>query len=146
MPVIWVGILKNNAGHCSAGMRWGGEGQIGQRRMEQRDTSQKTVKPRFHSIPPVCTSLFPSLFSFSSLSLFSHQAWRQTALTWRDPECSWCCFEFLLPFTHAPSSAYRTVVWQLQSGKRKADRLNFLNYKLVSTTERGQYTLKLPKN
>lgn len=42
MPVIRVDILKNNAGHCSAGMRGGlGAVGIGQRRTEQRDACQK---------------------------------------------------------------------------------------------------------
>ena len=42
MPVIWVDILKNNAGHSSAGMRGGlGAVVIGQRRTEQRHVNQK---------------------------------------------------------------------------------------------------------
>lgn len=68
IPVIWVDILKSNAGHCSAGMLGGlGAVGIGQRRTEQREASQQTAKPLF--IPsPVSTSFFLLIFSPSSSS------------------------------------------------------------------------------
>lgn len=98
IPVIWVDILKSNAGHCSAGML-GGLGREGRSREKQVN---RLLNP-FLSLP-LSAHLFFFLFFPPPLLLllFSDHAWWQTALIHlaQDPESAWChrLCESLLPF------------------------------------------------
>ncbi len=121
MPVIWVDILKIMQGTALQACVGGQE--LSDRDRAEKDGPEMQVKPLF-SLPPQSAFL-----SFLLLLLFSDQAWWQTALTQlaRDPESSWChhCCGPVVPFTRAPSGAYRIMAWQLRSGKARTDRFHF---------------------
>lgn len=93
--------IKNNAGHCSAGMRWGGGGLGAIGNVWRRtDQSQKTAKPLFIPSP-----IFMSSFSSALLFRWSLMA-ASSDLNGTGPWRCWC-HRSSLPFTGDPSGAYR---------------------------------------
>lgn len=104
---------------------------------QKRNTQVKRLLNRFSSLPQ---SAFFSVvvFFFSTSTNFKMAGspdWNRT-----QNEAVSCCCESLLPFTRAPSGAYRIVVWPVQSEKARQRKRYFL---LASraTTEKAQDTL-----
>lgn len=124
---------------CVGGQELSGLGREGR----SRDTwIKKNAKPLFiPSPPPVSTSLF--FFFFFSLLFFSSfffpsdsSDWTGTG-PWRWP------MPPLLPFTRAPSGAYRIVVRQLRSGRARADRFDFSTFPLRARANERKRTRHL---
>lgn len=125
---------------CVGGQELSGLGREGR----SRDTwIKKNAKPLFiPSPPPVSTSLFFffffSLLFFSSSFFFPSDSsdWTGTG-PWRWP------MPPLLPFTRAPSGAYRIVVRQLRSGRAWADRFDFSTFPLRACANERKRTRHL---